>query len=247
MFVAGVQKGGTTSLFTRLAQHPAFAAPLKKEPHFFDEEGRDWDRPDYEVLHAEYPTADGRLRFESTPVYSYWEPAMARIHRYNPDALIILLLRDPAQRALSQWRMERANGGEKLSFLEAIRAEPARLAKSPPWCFFWSAKSFVARGRYGTQLARILEYFPRERVLLLRSEDFFARQAETLAAIASFLGVGPFPEQPTVHEHQGDPALSAPDEALDEVRHLLAEDLALFASLSGWDVRDWLAPQSALA
>lgn len=106
-------------------------------------------------------------------------------------------------------------------------------------------KSFAARGRYGAQFARILRYFPRERVLLLRSEDFFARQAETLAAIARFLGLEPFPAQPEVHERAGNPAHGAPAEALDEVRHLLAEDIALFASLSGWDVSAWRAPALA--
>lgn len=132
LFIAGAQKGGTTSLFTRLAQHPGLASPRVKEPHFFDQESRDWARPDYAPLHAHYPAPDDRLRFDATPVYSFWEPAMARIHRYNPEARIILLLRDPAERALSQWRMARERGAEALSFIDAIHAEPDRLATSPP-------------------------------------------------------------------------------------------------------------------
>ena len=245
LFLAGVQKAGTTSLFTRLAQHPELAAPHGKEPHFFDNETLAWPTPDYAPLHASYPADDGRLRFDATPVYSFWEPAMARIHRYNPEARIILILRDPALRALSQWRMARARGAEDLSFAEAIRAEPARLAAAPPWSLFWAMKSFAARGHYGEQLARIYAHFPRDRVLLLRSEDFFAHQGNVLDVIARFLGVAPFPDLPEVHERRGDPIHTASAEDLGAVRRLLAEDLQRFAELSGWDITTWLAPEAA--
>lgn len=245
LFLAGVQKAGTTSLFTRLAQHPALAAPHDKEPHFFDNESLAWPTPDYAPLHACYPAVDGRIRFDATPVYSFWAPAMARIHRYNPEARIILILRDPAVRALSQWRMARARGAEKLSFAEAIQAEPARLAAAPPWSLFWATKSFVSRGRYGEQLARIYAHFPRDQVLLLRAENFFAHQRTTLDTIARFVRIAPFPDLPEVHERQGELAHVASAEDLDAVRRLLAEDLHLFAALSGWDISTWLVPESA--
>jgi hypothetical protein len=245
LFLAGAQKAGTTSLFTLLAQHPQLAAPHGKEPHFFDNEALAWPAPDYTPLHASYPAGDQRLRFDATPVYSFWGPAMARIHRYNAEARIILLLRDPALRALSQWRMARARGAEDLSFAEAIRAEPARLAAAPPWSLFWSMKSFAARGRYGEQLARIYAHFPRDQVLLLRAEDFFRQQGKTLAEIACFLGIASFPDLPEVHEHRGDPAHTASAEDLAAVRRLLAEDLQHFAALSGWDIGSWFAAEPA--
>lgn len=248
LFVAGAQKGGTTSLFTRLAPHPELSAPSHKEPHFFDDEAIDWPDPDYGRLHAWYaPAAEGCLRFDATPIYSFWGPAMARIHLYNPEARLILLLRNPAQRGLSQWRMARERGAEALSFIEAIRAEPGRLAAAAPWSWTWVTKSFLARSRYGEQLARIDTYFPRDRVLLLRSEDFFANQAETLDTIARFLGIAPFAALPEVHERRGDPAYAASDADLAEVRGLLSEDLRRFAALSGWDIRPWLSPEPAPA
>lgn len=110
--IAGVQKGGTTALFRYLeALGPVAMAPVK-ETHFFDDEKSvDWAAPDYAAYHAQFPAFDGRPRGEATPIYIYWPHSLARIARYNPAMKLILLFRDPVERAWSQWNLVAVEDG----------------------------------------------------------------------------------------------------------------------------------------
>jgi hypothetical protein len=243
VFLAGVQKGGTSTLHRYLTTHPGLNAPRKKELHFFDDETRGWHNPDYDEYHGCF--AAGRLeqpRFDATPSYSFWAPALDRIWRYNPGARFILVFRDPVSRAVSHWRMERSYGYEPLSFGAAIRAEPERLAAAPRWSRDWRELSYVARGRYGECLARLLSRFPRSQVLLLRSVDLFRDHQAVLAAIAAFLGLEPFGPTDPVHAFRGVNQESVAPADVEYVRHLLRDDMACFAALSGLDISAWLAP-----
>ncbi|KQN07970.1 hypothetical protein ASE85_17210 [Sphingobium sp. Leaf26] len=192
-FVVGVQKAGTTSLFALMREHPQLAAPGRKELHFFDDERRNWMVPDYADLASSFGDDGDRMRFEITPSYSYWPRAMERIHRYNPGARIILLFRNPFERAWSHWCMQYARGREDLPFARAIREEAARLdglsADSAQRRYF----SYVDRGRYATQLERLLTLFPHEQILLLTAEALGEDQSAVLATIARFLDIHPFP------------------------------------------------------
>src|SRR5471030_341406 len=98
--IAGVQKGGTTSLFRYLESHPQLQPPQKKELHFFDDESIDWNRPNYQILHGAFGFADQKRKaFEATPVYLFWPPSLQRIQSYNPEVKLIFLFRDPVERA----------------------------------------------------------------------------------------------------------------------------------------------------
>ena len=85
LIVGGVQKAGTTSLFGYLQDHPSLLAPSVKELHFFDDETLDWASSDYASLDSFFPADVAGLRFEITPVYLFWPPALERIRAYNPD------------------------------------------------------------------------------------------------------------------------------------------------------------------
>ena len=245
LFLAGVQKGGTTSLFAHLARHPQLAPPGRKETHFFDDETQDWQSPDYQHFHDWFASdSAGLLRFDATPIYSFWAPALDRIRTYNPDARLVLLFRDPVARAVSHWRMERERGTEQLSFADAVRAEPQRLAAAM-WSRAWREHSYVTRGRYGEQLARIVSRFPRDQLLLLRSDAFYRDQRATLARIADFLEISPFPDLPAMHALEGRHPEHANKAEQDAIRALLADDMHCFASLSGLDVADWLPDEIA--
>ncbi|RYG21799.1 MAG: sulfotransferase, partial [Burkholderiales bacterium] len=102
--VVGVQKAGTTALFDYLGDSPAVALSKVKEVHFFDDETVDWAKPDYGPYHAQFETADPiALRGEATPIYLYWPHSLERIAAYNPDIRLIVMLRDPVERAWSHW------------------------------------------------------------------------------------------------------------------------------------------------
>ena len=236
--IAGVQKAGTSSLFGYLAQHPDLAAPRCKELHYFDDEGIDWSAPGHDRLHAHFPAADERLRFEATPIYSFWPDALARIRHYNPDIRLILIFRDPIARAWSHWRMERQRGDETRSFSDAIRATPSDEAG-------WRHHSYVARGFYGEQLQRALALFARAQLLLLRDTDLAQDHAAVLERVAGFLGIGAFPGLAPRRDNEGAPMGEMPAGDRDYLREVYREDTALFAALSGLDVGDWLAAEAA--
>jgi hypothetical protein len=217
-----------------------------KEVHFFDDEtGVDWARPDYGALHAAFPARDARPRGEATPIYIYWPNCLERIARYHPGMKLVLLFRDPVERAWSQWRMEFARGWETEPFAWCVRAGRARVDSAEARVFH-RVYSYVERGFYGAQLARALEIFPREQLLLLRSEDLDRRPDETLARICGFLGVDP-PAGPVTPRRElvakaidyGTP-ISEADRAY--LREVFADDLARFAELSGLDVSGWMGP-----
>lgn len=241
--VAGVQKGGTSALFEYLRDLPGIQMPGVKEAHFFDDEdGVDWSNPDYSSYHHLFEN-DPRLRGEATPIYLYWPNALERIARYNPEMKIILLFRDPILRAWSHWKMEYAKRKEREPFAWCIREGRARLADADPSApGHHRVFSYVERGFYGRQVERLFDLFPRDRCLLLRSEDLQADPAPQLAAICDFLGLAsPSDVAPrTVHPAR---EITYPSQLEAADRKLLADlytaDIARFETLSGLTVSFW--------
>jgi hypothetical protein len=231
--IAGVQKGGTTALFDYLAEAPGVALSRVKEVHFFDDEARDWRRPDYAAYHAQFDTPDGRPCGEATPIYLYWPGSLERIFAYNPAMRLIVVLRDPVQRAWSHWRMEYARGAETEPFAWCVRQGRQRLFDAEPWGHHREF-SYVERGFYGEQLERLFGVFPREQVLVLRSEDLRHDPGPSLAAVRGFIGApdAPSPAPREVHVGQDLGArLAAEDAAF--LRDLYARDLARLQALTG--------------
>ena len=102
-----------------------------------------------------------------------------------PNMKIILVLRNPIQRAYSHWNMNRATNLDPLPFLEAVRAERVRSRRRLP--LQDRDYSYVDRGFYSEQLRRIWRYFPTEQTLVLKTEHLKQRPAETLAAMNALL------------------------------------------------------------
>lgn len=247
IFVCGVQKGGTTSLHAYFCEHPSLSPPSRKEVHFFDDETRDWAAPDYTGLDTFFVADDGdRLRFEITPIYSFWPPSIERIHAYNPAAKLILLFRDPFERAWSQWCMEYARDDETLPFAEAIREGRGRMHGLPQLARERRVYSYIERGLYAEQARRALAHFPHKQVLFLRSQDLSNNHVGTLTCTATFLGIEAFPNTGPKRE-RACPDVSFPstpteaDKAL--VASLVRNDVREFSALTGLDVSDWPAMQ----
>jgi Sulfotransferase domain len=236
-FIAGVQKGATTTIFKFLSFHPQIQPPTTKELHFFDNEYEPfWKYPQYRKIYDYYLSIDERLRFDCTPIYCFWPPSFLRIYNYNPRAKIIILFRDPFHRAVSHWRMEYARHQEFLTFAEAIRGGRARLDNLSPTAPEQRVFSYVERGRYGEQVQRAVSIFSTDQMLFLKTEELFANHREVLDQISQFLDIDKFPELPAFHEHKrpqidwpGEPTLA--DEIL--IRDELDEDLHIFSRLSG--------------
>jgi hypothetical protein len=197
--IAGVPKAGTTALHAALTGHPELFLTAVKEPKFFLTDGPPptsggpgdvqtyqehvWRRDDYEALFE--PAPPGTLRGEATPFYLYDLKAHDRIQALVPDVKLIVLLRDPVDRAHSNWtHLWVAGLEEEADFLAACRAEPAR--RDAGWADFWH---YTGLGLYGAQLEHLYQRFRRDHVLALRYRDLKDRPAETLDRVCAFLGV----------------------------------------------------------
>jgi hypothetical protein len=197
--VVGVPKAGTTALHAALVQHPELYLPTVKEPKYFLTSGPPpaqggpgdaqtyqehvWRRADYEALFAAAPP--GTLTGEATPFYLYDLDAQARIKRTVPDAKLIVVLRNPVDRAHSNWYHLWAAGLEpERSFVAACEAEPER--KAAGWAHFWH---YLGQGRYGEQLEQLFTLFNKEQVLIMRYRDLRDTPDEALDRVCAFLGV----------------------------------------------------------
>ena len=237
--VVGAQKAGTSALFEYLREVPDLQLPDVKEAHFFDDDaGVDWAAPDYAPYHALFRD-DGRLRGEATPIYCYWPNAIERIHAYNPAMRIILILRDPVERAWSHWKMEFARGKETEPFAWCIREGRARMNQAQPYPGFDRVFSYVERGFYAAQLERLRALFPADRILTLDSRMLHGDPEAVLAQICAFLGVG-VPSAPIVakriHVAQdiAYPSVLAPADVA-YLQQLYADDQRRLAALLGAD------------
>ena len=244
-FIAGVQKSGTTALDALLRRHPGVQMAAVKEPHFFDNEALDWRAPDYVALHAQFDrAASAVVRGEATPIYTYWPNSIERLHAYNPDAKLVIGLRHPAHRAFSHWRMETTRGAETLSFAEAVRAGRERVAQAPDGVH--RVFSYVERGFYAPQLARVFEHFPREQVFVFRTDALWRAPDDVLAPLQAFLGLAPMQlakagEYIVPLESAALGAMPETDRAY--LTDLFAEDVRQTAHLTGLNLSDWLAAE----
>jgi Sulfotransferase domain len=244
--IAGTQKSGTSALHYHLDQHPNITMAHSEEAHmidhphrhFFDDENRFSRKVDYDFLHRGIKFKRQSLITGScTPIYTYWRPAMGRIRNYHPQIKLIVLLRNPIDRAFSHWNMYRERNQESLGFLEAVKEEKNRIKEALPLqprkC------SYVDRGFYSEQLERVFRFFPRKQVHVIKFDDFRNKPREILAAVFDFLGVA---QLETVANKQQN--LIPYDRRITpaERRHLYEiyqSDISKLEALLNWDCSAW--------
>jgi len=241
--VLGTQKGGTTSLQEMLAEHPQVYLPECKEVHYFslhDNEKLSWYARHFADAQA------GQLRGDITPYYLFHPRAPQRIHAVLPKAKLIVLVRDPVERALSQYFHARRNGFEPLELEAALEAETKRLAgaderlKAPGSRDYSHQKhSYVSRSRYEQQLERYSNLFAAEQLMVLRSEDLFHKTEMCWVRIQAFLGLKSIPlPTPLGRANAGNSeAKAVPDAVRLVLREQLAATTAAMAERYGiiWD------------
>ena len=195
--ILGCQKGGTTSLYDLVVRHPRIGAASEKELQFFSlHYARGWD-----WYQAQFPKGRRWLRRlrsgEATPYYLFHPLAAERIAHHCPRARLVVLLRDPVERTLSQYFHSLRLGLESLPLAEALDAEPQRLAGAGAVLArgerhqSHQEHSYLSRSRYGPQLERYARLFPPEQLLVLRSESFFADPQAVSDQVWRFLGLKP--------------------------------------------------------
>ena len=247
--IAGTQKGGTSALHYHLDQHPniTFAHPEEAHMidhprrHFFDDEKRyAAGNVSYDILHEGIKLKPKSLIVGScTPIYTYWKPAMERIRDYHPGIKLIVLLRNPIDRAFSNWNMNWDRGREPLEFLEAVAAEVKERADSPE--LQSRRRSFVDRGFYAEQIERVFRYFPREQVRVIKFDDFRARTHEVVNDVFRFLGVAPLTKLKNREQNLIPYTRQITPDERRYLYSLYRDDIARLEQLLGWDCSDWKA------
>ena len=205
----GAQKGGTTYLHGLLKCHPHIFLATPKEQQFFSlhwQRGVAWYSNQFEL--AELHQCCGEI----TPYYLFHPEAPKRIHALHPTVKLIVLLRDPVERTLSQYFHSRRLGLETLELEAALDAEAERLDGSETELAAGHSHqshqqhSYLSRSRYEEQLNRYLKYFPPSQLLVLSSESLFACPQNSWAQVLDFLELDqlPVPEVPPMYVGEGE-------------------------------------------
>lgn len=171
--IAGTQKGGTAALAQFLAQHPQIFISRQKELHFFDTDTYfRGATPDYAWYHQHFEGSEGyRAVGEATPIYMSWPAAAPRIKAYNPAMKLIMILRNPAERANAVCIiMEHRCGYGHLPFRWAARCgRVCNVLLRFAWRRLYRCNT--KRGFSSHQTNGVLEYFLRERISFLKTDQ----------------------------------------------------------------------------
>jgi sulfotransferase family protein len=202
--IVGGQRCGTNSLYEYVAADPLVGRALPiPEVHFFDvsfQRGMDWYRGHFPVKYRpsrRKGVLGLRITGESSPYYMYHPLAPQRIAECLPAIKLIVLLRNPVDRAYSHYNHERTRGHEPYTFEEAIEREEDRLQgeeekilADPSYrSFNHQHYSYLSRGNYAAQLERIFAYHSKDRVLVLSSEELFTEPRQTHLRTLEFLSL----------------------------------------------------------
>ena len=193
--IIGARKCGTTFLYSLLTQHPNVEPAAKKELHYFDshsDDGIEWYRRCFPS--PRWKNGRRTITGEATP-YLSCGTAPERMAKVAPQARLIALLRNPVDRAYSDYQQVARKGREPLTFEEAIVAEKTRLlgkrddtSEHEETVSLDEARSgYLTRSIYVDQLLRWSEFFGDEQLLVLNSQDLFERTSDTLELVRNFL------------------------------------------------------------
>jgi hypothetical protein len=193
--IAGAPRSATTWLYTLARRHPqiAMAEPMMPEPKFFlvDEL---WHRGvEYYSTQWFDPLPAGRVLGEKSTNYLESSVVAERIHRIVPRVKLIFLLRNPVDRAYSNYLWSRLNGLEGETFERALALEDERERNLVPDLRYSRPHAYFSRGLYAAHLARFFDRFSRERILVLWHENVTDDPESIAAAFYPFLGVAEMP------------------------------------------------------
>jgi len=240
--IIGTERGGTTSLHTYLMENRRVARALRKEIHYFDQnynKGWTWYLSHFPIRKNDV------LSGEASPHYYFFPEAAERVAENLPNGKLIILLRNPIDRAYSHYQHEVANGYEKLSFKDAMSREfdmsdgtwrPRNLRSTG--MFQYVHFSYLSKGLYVTHLKPWLAKIPRERFLFLKSEDFFRNPGEVLSRTLNFLGLPPA-DQSSFRTYNEGEYQSLDAKLRSELLDFYAPYNDELSSLLSMDLRDW--------
>lgn len=208
--IVGAPKAGTTSLYHYLQQHPRVFMPENKEPRFFCnypvdcfEFGKKYFHSDIISTSDEYlalfeKASENSITGEASTDYLSCQGAAHRIFSWNPMVKIIIMLRDPIDRAFSEYQHSIAGGFQSISFWESMCLEKERISQQyDP--IFWHTK----RGLYFDSVNEYMSLFGRENVQIIFFEEFVSSTLDVVESILKFIGLSLVPIDVSVRHNAG--------------------------------------------
>lgn len=242
--IAGAPRAGTTWLYHLLDRHPDvfMAKPSKPEPKFFliDEL--------YELGIKYYAhtwfsdVGDGQVCGEKSTNYLESAQAAIRIKKNLPNVRLIFILREPVDRAVSNYQWSCMNNMETQDFATAISLEEKRQKELPEELKYARPHAFFSRGLYANLLAPYFDLFPRKQILCLKFEDIIHKPKELTKSLHRFLEISPCPtdmESLGIINASSKRASSIPPEVRDLLKVRYAEPNRRLAKLLGSDFEMW--------
>lgn len=243
--VVGVRRSGTTSLAHSLSRHPLIRLCNSEDSGFFAkdklfEKGN--PSSSFSSMASTYSGAQ-MIWGDVCPDYIFHTPSIARLSHYNPSIKLITILRNPAERAFSDWQYATYKGWEDRPFMTAIQEElNARHQPSAAQDQLnVMTSSYLARSMYGEQIQSLIQYFDPHQLLFIRSDDFKYDTPVIMYRVFQFLNV-PYEEVDCTAQNVGfyHLSISAPD--YNSVIKLFEDDIYLTEELLGWNCNEWLRP-----
>jgi hypothetical protein len=198
-FIVGAQKAGTSSLAFDLSKHPKILAPKQKEIYFFNNNHFNKKGMEWYSTHFSQKKEPAEITFDATANYLESDVAPERIKETFPNAKIVILLRNPIDRAYSHYKMAVKLGFEKLSFEDALDIEDDRLAYATEHYvpehkhdYVFQRLAYRTKGIYVNFLKNWMRVFSPEELLVIQSEVYFKNPAPVYNLILEKLGVNPF-------------------------------------------------------
>lgn len=237
--ICGTQKGGTTALDYYLRAHREICMANKKEVHFFDnDENFKLENINYKNYHKYFnPMGHHRVIGEATPIYMYWRNSIKRIHEYNPKMKLIIILRNPIERAFSHWNMETEKNKEHLNFKDAMELELSNLKGQSSYQD--RVRSYLSRGLYSKQIKQILECFKMENLLIIQNEKLRNLPNEVLAQISTFLSIAPFEKNKHKNIHSRKYKKELISDEIQFLQDFYSTEISSLEELLGWDLEGW--------
>lgn len=192
-FVVGAPKAGTTSLYNHLIQHPEIFMPVRKEPYFFGH-WKERSEKDFEkYLDLFHGVPESKMAGEASTTYLYFGSAAEEIQEFNPDAKIIIGVRNPAERTYSHYWQHTRSKRINLNFEEELANEEQHLNELesgvppgvvPPRCY-------IDPGHYKKHIERYIRTFSRDQMVVYLFDDLIEDPRKICQDVFEFLGVDP--------------------------------------------------------
>lgn len=241
--IIGAARSGTTTLYNCLKKHPLIYLPTNKrpEPHFFLKKKE--FKKGYEHYIRKYfmNSLQTQIRGEASTSYLFQKNVPARIYKYIPDCKFITMLRNPVERAISNYIFTYNNGIETLPFDEAIMNEGKRI-KNPKNIFEKEVQPFayLKRGLYFNQISNYLRYFKKKQFHFIFFDSFIADPKKEIKGVLEYLNVNQIRFKNIRRFNKSKIKIKVSKETKKFMINYFKDDIKKLSNFLNKDLRTWL-------